>query len=1131
MSISVAINHKTQYHYDRPVSLSPHIFRLRPAVHCRTPIEAYSLKIEPKTHFINWQQDPFGNYQARVIFPEPAWKLEITVDVIARMVIINPFDFFVDDYAREFPFVYEPSLDRELTSYLELDENNDLLKTWLRNLSTEKRQTIDFLVELNQKLSRDIKYIIRMEPGVQACHETLQLAQGSCRDSAWLLVQIMRHLGLAARFVSGYLIQLVADQPALDGPSGTDHDFTDLHAWAEVYIPGAGWIGLDPTSGLFAGEGHIPLACTPHPSQAAPVTGATDPCQSEFSFSNSIKRLRENPRVTRPYTDFQWAEIDALGRQVDDDLTGLDVRLTMGGEPTFISLDDMDGPEWNFTADSPRKKALANDLIRRLRNAFAPGSLLYYGLGKWYPGEPLPRWRMACYWRQDGIPLWSQDHLLADFNEDYGYGNTEARLFLTTLCEALSLPVINILPAHEDTFYYLWMEGNLPVNIDPLKLSDQEPLEHQYLRHLLEQGLDEPVGYVLPLKPCHPGTGWRSSLWSFRRHHLFLIPGGSPLGLRLPLDSIQWIPPEQREPFCEQSMMQDLPALATEFPASMMAVTTHSTVVESRPNESDLSNVVNNDSTDISTPGIDVVRTAISCQARDGRIYLFLPPVERLEHYLELLSVIERTAIKTGLPIVIEGYAPPLDYRLNKVQVTPDPGVIEVNIHPSTSWDELVHNTTTLYEQARLARLGCEKFMVDGRHTGTGGGNHIIVGGPTPADSPFLRRPDLLRSLITFWQHHPSLSYLFSSIFIGPTSQAPRIDEARDDSLYELEIAFSQMPANANVSPWLVDRLLRNLLVDSTGNTHRAEFCIDKLYSPDSESGRLGLVELRAFEMTPHPRMSLVQAVLVRALIAHFWRQPYRKKLIRWGTELHDRFMLPHYVWNDIREIVEFLNQAGYPVKLDWFEVFLEFRFPTYGAVNIRDMTIDLRAGIEPWHVLGEEVTSSGTARFVDSSIERLQIKVCGLTDKRHVVTCNRCRLPMHATGVHGEYVTGVRYRAWNPPNALHPTIGIHSPLVFDIVDTWNGRSLGGCVYHVAHHGGRHYETRPVNAYEAEGRRIARFWDHGHSAGTIDIPPVAPPFGYVQKKDGGGDIVFVTPELLEAEFPYTLDLRRISSSP
>ncbi len=1123
MSIRVACHHHTEYLFDRPVGLSPHILRLRPAPHSRTPIRAYAMRIAPGKHFLNWQQDPFGNYLARVVFPEKTRQLKIEIEIVADMTVINPFDFFIEESAEQVPFVYPAQLRKELAPYFELAEDGPLLEAWLAGVERAATPTVDFLVALNQRVRETVNYTVRLEPGVQTCDETLDKALGSCRDSAWLLVQILRRLGLAARFVSGYLIQLTADEKSLDGPSGPEADFTDLHAWAEVYIPGAGWIGLDPTSGLFAGEGHIPLACTPHPASAAPVTGATDPCEVTFRFANQVSRVHEDPRVTKPYSDAQWAEIDALGAQVDADLKAGDVRLTMGGEPTFVSIDDMEGAEWNTRADGDHKRALANTLIRRLREAFSAGGLLHFGQGKWYPGEPLPRWSYGCFWRKDGRPVWQNPKLLADIEKDYGFSAADAERFGRRLAERLGVLPGHLMAGYEDTFYYLWKEGTLPDNVDPLQADLKDPLERRYLAQLLDRGLAVPTGYALPLRWDFDARQWQSGPWQFRRGRMFLIPGGSAMGLRLPLDALPWVAPEQREVSAEQDQFGPLPPLddyhgdvARRYSHLDPASAAHPALVEQPAADHERR----------AAPAT-VPQTALCVEARAGRIHLFMPPLTILEHYLDLSAAIEATAAELSLPVVIEGYEPPRDYRLERLLVTPDPGVIEVNIHPAASWRELVANTTTLYEEARQSRLGTEKFMLDGRHTGTGGGNHITIGGATPADSPVLRRPDLLRSLVTYWQHHPGLSYLFSGMFVGPTSQAPRVDEARNDALYELEIAFQQMPKGDVPAPWLVDRLLRNLLIDMTGNTHRAEFCIDKLYSPDSPSGRLGLVELRAFEMPPHARMSLVQNLLLRTLIAWFWKQPYAHPLVRWGTELHDRFLLPHFVRDDMRQVVGDLQRAGYPFELAWFDPFLEFRFPRFGTVNIDAMELELRFAIEPWHVLGEEMGSQGTARFVDSSVERLQLRISGLTEPRHAVICNGRRLALRSTGRQGEYLVGVRYRAWQPPSALHPTIKPHSPLVFKVVDTWNGLAIGGCTYHVAHPGGRSYEVFPVNAFEAEARRITRFWDLGGTPGAVvSPPPVFAGLGSLVADDTAPVPMTAPEEEPNEEFPYTVDLRR-----
>jgi uncharacterized protein (DUF2126 family) len=568
------------------------------------------------------------------------------------------------------------------------------------------------------------------------------------------------------------------------------------------------------------------------------------------------------------------------------------------------------------------------------------------------------------------------------------------------------------------------------------------------------------------------------------------------MGMRLPLDSLPQATPAEQAQLHTPDPTQELPALASHAeivarlgkPAPAAHIRRPSAAPRSRES------------------GYWIARTAICAEPRHGVLYVFMPPAEHLEDYLELVAAVEATAASLSQPVIIEGYEPLRDPRLTNFRVTPDPGVIEVNIHPSSSWDELVDRTTHLYDAARLCRLASQKFMLDGQHTGTGGGNHIVLGGATPEDSPFLRRPDLLRSLLAYWQNHPSLSYLFSGRFIGPTSQAPRVDEARNDSLNELEIAFSQVPApEADCPPWLVDRLFRNLLIDVTGNTPRAEFCIDKLYSPDGPTGRLGLLELRAFEMPPHERMSLVQQLLLRSLVARFWRAPYTPaRLVRWGTQLHDRFMLPHFLLEDFADVIAELAAAGYQLQADWFAPHAEFRFPKYGDFAAQGIDVELRQALEPWHVMGEEGVAGATARYVDSSLERVQVKATGFDPDRYVLACNRKAIPLQPTGTSGVYVAGVRYRAWRPASALHPTIGVHSPLSFDLYDTWMSRSLGGCQYHVMHPGGRNYTAFPVNALESESRRQARFTRHGHTPGEFALPP----------------------PLLNPDFPCTLDLRR-----
>ena len=1106
MSILVGLHHVNQYNYDRPVQLGPQIVRLRPGAHCRTRVLNYSLTVTPAQHFVNWQQDPHGNWLARFVFPEKTSEFSVTVDLRADLEVINPFDFFIEPYAEKWPFQFVPDLGDDLVAYFGKDQAGRRMKEFVASIPRTTRNTVDFLVELNQRLQRMIRYVIRMNPGVQTLEETLKQGSGSCRDTAWLLVQTLRHLGLPARFVSGYLVQLKSDVRPLEGPVGAAQDFTDLHAWAEVYIPGAGWIGLDPTSGLLCAEGHLPVAATPHYRSAAPISGGVEPCNVSFSYDMSMQRIAEKPRVTSPFSDEDWAALDALGEKIDSALAAGDVRLTMGGEPTFVSVDDYQSPEWKTEALGPTKRVRADDLIRRLHRRFAQGGLLHYGQGKWYPGELLPRWAFSLIWRRDGAPIWRNADLIERETAQRKLGLDDARRLTEGIAERLGLLPDYIQPAFEDPAEHMIKEGALPDNIDPNNPQIEDPLERARIMREFERHLGEPAGFVLPVQRLNAQAGqtWLSEVWRTRRGRLYLIPGESPLGFRLRLQSLPYIPPINypqlvpTDPFAERPSLlyphQPTRALSQSAASETSQVAREISVSPSDPNPVG--------GKDTAQP----VRTALTVEVRDGRLCVFMPPVVWLEEYLELLAAVEATAERLDLRIHVEGYPPPHDPRLSVIKVTPDPGVIEVNIHPATNWREAVDITRSLYDEAHLSRLGTEKFMIDGRHTGTGGGNHVVLGGLNAADSPFLRRPDLLKSLVLYWQRRPSLSYLFSGLFIGPTSQAPRIDEARQDLVYELEIALAQVPRPESTAspPWLVDRLFRNILVDVTGNTHRAEICIDKLFSPDGPTGRLGLVEFRCFEMPPDARMSLAQQVLLRALIAWFWREPLDAAPMRWGTALHDRFMLEHYVWEDFLEVLADLTRAGYEFDSVWFDAQRQFRFPVYGTVQHGGVRLELRQALEPWYVLGEEVSTSGTTRGVDSSVERLQVKVEGLNESRHYVTCNRRRIPLRSTGRPGEYVAGVRFKAWNPPSSLHPTIGVHAPLTFDIVDAWSRRSLGGCVYHVAHPGGRSYETFPVNFYEAEARRRARFQDYGHTAGLVDIPPIEP----------------------TTEYPTTLDLRR-----
>ena len=1096
MTLHVALTHRTTYQYDRPVRLGPQTIRLRPAPHARTPIISYALDVQPAGHFLNWQQDPQGNPLARVVFPDPVTRFEVTVDLVADMATINPFDFFLEPDAETWPFSYDPVLDSELAAFRRAEEPGPLLAAFLARLPKHRVRTIDALVALNQNVRDHVAYIVRLEAGVLTPEQTLHAARGSCRDSAWLLVNVLRHLGFAARFVSGYLIQLTPDLPDPQAP-GPAFDFTDLHAWAEVYLPGAGWIGLDATSGLLAGEGHIPLAASPEPASAAPISGLIDPAETSFDVHMQVTRLRETPRVTKPYSEATWQAILAKGIETDRSLEQADIRLTMGGEPTFVSRTDPEAPEWTADALGPTKRLVSGRLARRLARLWAPGAALQYAAGKHYPGEQLPRWAIHAHWRRDGEPVWRDPGLLAADEDHAAIDEADAHAFALGLAGRLGLDPARVLQAYEDVHYHLWRENRLPANVLAEDSHVADPLARARLARVYGHGLNRAVGSVLPLRR-HPGGDWETARWQLRSDHLFLVPGDAAIGFRLPLESLPWAEEGSIEPLFEPDPFAPRRPFPQRRQHALPAPERPTPYAETnRPQAQDHALAVGR-----GEPGL--VRTALTVEVRDGRLHVFFPPLYDAEDWLDLAAAVEDTAAALHRQVVLEGYLPPRDPRLQTFSVTPDPGVVEVNIHPAHSFTELVTRTEQLYDEARAVGLAAEKFMLDGRHVGTGGGNHVVLGAADPADSPFLRRPDLLKSLVGFWHNHPSLSYLFSGLFVGPTSQHPRLDEARGDAVHDLEIAFSQVDPSRPAPAWLVDRLFRNVLADMTGNTHRTEFCIDKLYAPESASGRLGLVECRSFEMPPDARMSAVQMLLVRAAVAAFWSRPYEHRLIRWGTRLHDEFMLPHFVETDFADALDDLAAFGADLDPAWFDPHFAFRFPVIGESHFRGVALELRHALEPWLALGEVPGIAGTVRYVDSSTERLQVRVTGFSPERYGLACQGRAVPLSPTGRAGEYVGGIRFKAWSPAMSLHPTIPAQTPLVVELYDRWSSRALGGVTHHVAHPGGRAYETFPVNEGEAEARRRARFFHFGHTSGPT--PPPSPS---------------ITPE-----HPHTLDLRR-----
>jgi uncharacterized protein (DUF2126 family)/transglutaminase-like putative cysteine protease len=946
MAIRVALRHKTSYRYDQPVILFPHEIRLRPAPHARTPVLAYSLTMQPEQHFVTWQQDPYGNYIARFVFPAMTDTLEFTVDLIADMTVINPFNFFIEPYAEKFPFDYPVQLKGELAPYLNVEQRDPLLSAWIASardaILPGGMPTVQFLIAINQRLQADIAYLGRMEAGVQAPGQTLALRQGSCRDSAWLLVHILREMGLAARFVSGYLIQLEADQEALDGPRGSAGDFTDLHAWAEVYIPGAGWIGLDATSGMLAAEGHIPLACTATPSSAAPVTGSSAQAGVIFSHEMSVTRIHETPRVGKPYSESAWNAMVKVGRQADAELAARGRQLWQQREHSFVSVDDMDGAEWNSVADSTRKRELASGLLAGLKAAFAPAGLL---------------------------------HVSENVAEDNTAANPAAEAWTLSL---------------------FWLQ--------------QEARGEQLL--------------------------WPDCSW-FAAGALLSPVAGEQRGEQQG---------EQRCKAADATVFADLLGSAVSaLPAGRA----------------------------IPLPEV---------RGGEGRLQVVMPALATLEDYLAVLGLVARTAAALQCQPILSGNPPPADDRLAGLRLAALPGAITVQLPAAASWDALVRDTGVLYREARLARLGGEKFVAGGGQLPGSESDILALGGSiTPA---------LLGSLMLYWQHHPALSYLFSGARIGPAGYAPRLDEAGEGKLYDFGLALQQDENGAPVdarwpSPW------SSLLPDPDPDpvpcqSRHAEFALRHAHADASGrmqaggQGQISAIDMRSFATPPHPQMSLLQALLQRTLAARFLARPYLGAPVQWGRALHDKWMLPHFLAEDMREVARDLSGAGYFFDESWFDSFIEWRFPRLGSAAFHGVELSLREALEP---------AGGGA------LQRVELSVRGLTDGRHVVACNGRMLPLHPTGTTGEFVAGVRFLV-APENSAasarqsQAAAGMRqasAPLTFDLVDTWNGRAIGGFRYHVRDPGGSVDAHAPVNANAAEARRAARFQPYGHTPGALEV--------------------------------------------
>ncbi|MEZ4402761.1 MAG: transglutaminase family protein [Kofleriaceae bacterium] len=1077
------VRHRSTYRYPRPAALGPQVIRLRPCDHVKVEVESYQLTVGPD-HQVHWQRDPHGNHVARLTtrVGQTVAALDVQVELALDVRAINPFDFLVDPRCRQVPFTYPPELAGELAAFRDRGDaayaGGPATAAFLAALPVAG-DVVDLVVEINRQVAERVRYVVREEPGVWTPEETLRHGRGSCRDSAVLLVAALRARGLAARFVSGYLVQLSDEGMLPDQPRGLDRDVVDLHAWAEVFIPGAGWVGLDATSGLMAGEGHVALAATASPAAAAPIEGTSDVVADQVSFATSVTRLGHEPRPTAPYPDDVWEELLTAADRADAALAAAGLEVTSGGEPTFVARDEAGAAEWTSAALGPSKWRLGLRLVDELTARLAPGAAVLHRLGKQYPDEPLPRWSLDVCGRVDQVAVWPARALPVD-----GSAAAAARL-AAALAGALAVPA-TAQPLFEDPWPLLAGEAALPIDrappaADPSTAALRDGASRARLARALDGGDDGEVGYVLPLARRADRTGWVTEAWTTRRARLFLLPGDAPAGLRLPLASLApGAPPPV--PLVELGLdprqLEAEPEVDDDPRAAARA--------QLRLDASDRARARLGLVAPPSAPAVSSgIRTALVVEARSGELWVFLPPVASFADWLALVAAVDQARVAAGVAIRLEGYPPPSDPELTRFAVTPDPGVLEVNLPPAIGGRAHAELLATTFEAALAAGLTAEKYLLDGRLVGSGGGHHITIGGPTPARSPWFARPDLLASLVTACQHHPALSYLFTGMFIGATSQAPRVDEARPECLGDLELALARLGAGPT-PPWLVDALLRHYLCDATGSTHRTELSIDKLCDPGTPFGRQGLVELRAFEMPPHPRLAAAQVILVRALVAAFAQAPYHRPLVRWGAELHDRYLLPYFLAADLERVLAVLAERGVALPAAALAPFVELRCPLAGRFSADEVTVELRTALEPWPVLGQETTATGTARYVDSALERIEIRTHGLVPTRHAVTVNGVELPLWPTSTAGVHVAGVRFRAWCPPHGRLPHLGVHHPLAVALIDRTDRRALAAGTYHVWHPEGRAFATPPLTRFEATARRSQRFTRDG-------LPPTPAP--------------------------------------
>jgi len=745
--------------------------------------------------------------------------------------------------------------------------------------------------------------------------------------------------------------------------------------------------------------------------------------------------------VANNVTNKVGSNLNAQGRLADAKLKAQNLVLTQGGEPTFVPY-DTSAPEWNLAALGPEKLKYARLLAQALVTTQFPGAVILQSFGKHYPGEPLPRWQINIYKSRSGAPLW-QDLRRLRLGQDHIAAGDPAmpKQFIAALAKSLGLDDTS-LPAYEDLEAKLrFISSDETTHLLPRFSRSKRAFVSRPLPDDINekwQAYFEPAGWVLPLE--HNGEQWSTGEWILPEgDDLTLFPGDSPVGLRLPLHRL----PE------------------------------------------------------------GAIRRGLSVELRDSELIVFLPPLPSFACFAELVRAIETLAHKLNLPpLRLEGYTPPRDDELESMALTSDPGVLEVNLPPADNWPDFERFIRGLYKSAESIGMRALKYQISGRQVSTGGGAHIVLGGPDLDHNPFIERPNLLSSFLRFLQQHPSLSYAFSGLFIGPSSQAPRIDESAFELPYEMEIALRGIEnMSAPGQPWMIDAILRNLLMDWNGNTHRAELSVDKFYNINTGNGRSGLIEFRAFEMVPEPEPLLAANVLLRALTACFAEKPFTQPLVDWREALHDKFMLPYFLREDLHRVIAYLNQHGFSFEQDVFAAQLDFRFPLVTQFSARGVNFTLRHAIEPWPVMGEH---EGTGRVVDSTTDRLELLAEGdLAKAGLIVSVNGWRMPLQKVN-DNVAVAGIRYRLFDNPWGLQPHINAHSPLNVVVIEQASNKVLHAFDYVNWKLLGQ-YNGLPTNQYEARARVAGRLVARADLVGSQPTVKVLP----------------ATPKTL-----YTLDLRR-----